>query len=172
MFRRFLFLASACSVGCSFALAATTGTQTGGAISSADVYIDSVTGTVEPNSFTCTVKANNHNDDDSRGTTLVVLLPLQVEGILKIKKNFSGKCTPTVNGSYVGYVTCDLDTLGTSQPDRVLEIITSPSTALPGYSETCSAFIYSAVGDIDKMNNYCYWPPDQTQPSCPFQLGK
>jgi hypothetical protein len=172
MLKTLFVLTSTSALVCGFALAATTGTPPGGAISSADVYIHSVTGSVTPNSFTCAVTANNHNDDDSRRTTLVVLMPLQVEKILNIKKNFAGKCTPTVNGPYVGYVTCDLGTLGTSQPDQMVDITTSPSTALPGYPETCSAFVYSAVGDIDKMNNYCYWPPDQTQASCPVQLGK
>jgi|HubBroStandDraft_5_1064220.scaffolds.fasta_scaffold132489_2 hypothetical protein len=172
MLKTFFVLMITSAFGCNVALAATTGTPPGGPISSADVYIHSVTGSVAPNSFTCAVTANNHNDDDSRRTTLIVLMPLQVEKILNIKKNFAGKCTPTVNGPYVGYVTCDLGTLGTSQPDQMVDITTSASTALPGYSETCSAFIYSAVGDIDKMNNYCYWPPDASQPSCPFQLGK
>ena len=157
MLRLFLVLAGACPLGCSFALAATTGTPPGGAISSADVHIVSVDGSIKPNSFGCTVRVNNHNDDNSQGTTLIVLLPLQVKGT-HIKKNFPGKCTPASNGPYIGYVTCELGTLGTSQQDQIVEIITSPSTALPGYPETCSAFIYSSVGDIDKTNNYCYWP--------------
>jgi hypothetical protein len=161
-----IFLAGCCSPGCSVSMAQT---PTAGPVASADVYIDTVVGTATKDSFTCAVNVNNHNDDDSQGTTLIILLPLQVDKIpIHIKKNFPGKCTPTANGPYVGYVTCGLGSLGTSQPDQIVEITTSPSTALPGYSETCSAFIYSAVGDIEKRNNYCYWPPDADQPQCPF----
>jgi hypothetical protein len=170
----FIVLAGSCSLAYNVATAQT---PAGGPISSADVYIDSVTGSITPNSFTCAVKVNNQNDDDSQGTMVVVLLPLQVEKILNIKKNFQRKCTPTRNGPYVGYITCELGSLPVNspahpQPPKIIDVTTSPSTALPGYPETCSAFIYSAVGDIDKKNNYCYWPPDPDQPSCPFQRGK
>ena len=165
-----IFLAGCCSIGCSVSMAQT---PAGGPISSADVYIDSVTGSMTPNSFTCAVEVNNQNDDNSQGTKVVILLPLQVKKIINIKKNFQNKCTPIYNGPYIGYVTCDLESLPVNsparpQPAKIIDVTTSASTALPGYPETCSAFIYSAVGDIEKRNNYCYWPPDADQPECPF----
>lgn len=171
MLKLFVVLASTCSLVCSIALAQTR-TPAGGAISSADVYIDSVKGSITPNNFVCTVSVNNQNDDDSQGTIVIVLLPLQVEKIYSINtKGFSGKCSGARNGPYFGYVTCQLGSLPVNsaahpQPPKIIEIATSPSTALPGYPQTCGAFVYSSVGDIDKSNNYCYWPRSNLS-SCP-----
>ena len=45
---------------------------------SADVNIVSVTGALSAQNFTCTAVINNQNDDDSRLTRVIVLMPLQV----------------------------------------------------------------------------------------------
>jgi hypothetical protein len=37
---------------------------------------------------------------------------------------------------------------------RTVTVTAAASTADPVYKHTCSAFIYSPVGDIDKTNNY------------------
>lgn len=81
MLRLFLMALGGCSLLCSVA-SAQQGTPPGGAVSSADVYIESVVGSIQNNEFECTVKVNNQNDDDSYGTTVIVLLPLQVEKII------------------------------------------------------------------------------------------
>lgn len=169
MSRLVLVLIGSYSLACGFALAAQPGTPPGtppGApVASANVHIESVTGSIKKDSFTCTVSVNNNNDDDSQNTKVIVLLPLQVEKILGITINRSQAdkdCTEGSSGGFVGNVTCQLGSLGTVGPPRIVEITTSPSTALPGYAETCSAFVYSSVGDIKKHNNYCYWPDGQT----------
>jgi hypothetical protein len=37
---------------------------------------------------------------------------------------------------------------------RIIQITTTQSTVAPTYPQTCSAFIFSKVGDIEKNNNY------------------
>jgi hypothetical protein len=133
----------------------------GQAVYSADVNIVSVTGALSPQNFTCTVVINNQNDDDSRLTRVIVLMPLQVQKVRGQVSGGPGRCTgaPLVGG-YQAFATCDLGTL--PQGPSVLRTITvtsTPSTAAPNYPPSCSAFIYSAVGDIQKKNNYMAWPP-------------
>ena len=164
MFRFSIVLAGSYTLVCGFALAAAGGTPPGGAISSADVHIESVTGSITRNSFTCKISVNNQNDDNSYDTKVIVLLPLQVQRILRMTVDGrTGQCIRgPAYGGYREYATCQLGSLSTHQPPRIVEITTSPSTALPGYEETCSAFVYSQMGDIDKTNNYCYWPKNPT----------
>jgi hypothetical protein len=129
-------------------------------VSSADVNIVSVTATSAPNeTFVCSVEVNNKNDDDAWGTTLIVLLPLQVKNVIRM----SVVPGPTrcirgpSRGGFTEYVTCDLGHLpveSSGKPLRTIKITTSASTAGPSYPPTCGAFVYSQVGDIDKANNY------------------
>jgi hypothetical protein len=134
-------------------------------VSSADVNIVSVTGAVSPKDFTCTVVINNQNDDDAQDAKVIVLMPLQVK---KVRGHVSGgtgteTCSSFPAVGYEEYALCDLRTLpqgALGTPNQVLRTITvtsEPSTAGPNYAPTCSAFIYSAVGDIDKTNNYKAW---------------
>ncbi|WP_372785716.1 hypothetical protein [Phenylobacterium sp.] len=127
------------------------------AVSSADVNIVSVTGAKTPKAFTCTAVINNQNDDDSRQTRVIVLLPLQVQKILAMKvAGGPGHCVagPALGG-FTASATCDLGQLPQGPTvRRTVTIATTNSTAAPNYPQTCSAFIMSAVGDIDKRNNY------------------
>ena len=127
------------------------------AVSSADVNIVSVTGSKTPKAFTCVTVINNQNDDDSRQTKVIVLLPLQVQKIISMKVTGGpGHCTagPSLGG-FTEFATCDLGQLPQGPTvRRTVTIVTTNSTAAPSYPQTCSAFIYSAVGDIDKKNNY------------------
>jgi len=127
------------------------------AVSSADVNIVSVTGSKTPKAFTCTAVINNQNDDDSRQTKVIVLLPLQVQKILSMKVTGGrGRCTAgQALGGFTESATCDLGQLPQGPTvRRTVTIVTTNSTAAASYPQTCSAFIMSAVGDIDKKNNY------------------
>jgi hypothetical protein len=127
------------------------------AVSSADVNIVSVTGSKTPKAFTCVAVINNQNDDDSRQTKVIVLLPLQVQKVISMRVTGGpGRCTagPSLGG-FTEFATCDLGQLPQGPTvRRTVTIVTTNSAAAPSYPQTCSAFIYSAVGDIDKKNNY------------------
>jgi hypothetical protein len=129
----------------------------GQAVSSADVNIVSVTGALSAQNFTCTAVINNQNDDDSRLTRVIVLMPLQVQKVSGQVSGGPGSCSAAapVVGGYQEYATCDLGQLPQGPSVRRTVTVTSTrSTAGPNYPHTCSAFIYSAVGDILKTNNY------------------
>lgn len=128
----------------------------GQAVSSADVNIVSVTGALDARYFTCTAVINNQNDDDSRLTRVIVLMPLQVRRVQGRVFGGPGSCTPApIIGTYQAYATCNLGSLPQGPTVRRTVIVRSlRSTAGPNYPHTCSAFIYSAVGDIQKANNY------------------
>lgn len=128
----------------------------GQAVSSADVNIVSVTGALDARYFTCTAVINNQNDDDSRMTRVIVLMPLQVKGVQGRVIGGPGRCKPAPTiGTFQAYAKCDLGSLPQGPTVRRTVIVRSrPSSAGPNYPHTCSAFIYSAVGDIQKANNY------------------
>ena len=135
----------------------------GQGVSTADVNIVSVTGAVSAANFTCTVVINNQNDDDARRVRVIVLMPLQVNRVRARAApgpGTPGICAPgPLLGGFIEFATCDFAQL--PQGPAVLRTITvtsSLSTAAPRYPYTCSAFIYSAVGDINKTNNYKAWP--------------
>jgi hypothetical protein len=133
----------------------------GQGVSSADVNIVSVTGALSARNFTCTAVINNQNDDDSRLTRVIVLMPLQVRRVRGQVSGGPGRCSAApVVGTYQAYAICDLGTLPQGLSVRRTVTVTSTlSTAGADYPPTCSAFIYSAVGDIQKKNNYVAWPP-------------
>jgi uncharacterized protein DUF11 len=140
-----------------FALASAAQAQQ--AVESADVNITSVQTSINAkNEFVCTATINNRNDDAARNAKVIVLLPLQV----KVRTAFvlqgpACRKVPHIpnNGNYHGYVICDLGQLPQGPTvTRTIKVTTSRSTALPTYPETCSALIFSDVGDIDKKNNY------------------
>ena len=135
-------------------------------VSSADVNIVSVTGAVSAKDFTCTVVINNQNDDDAQDAKVIVLMPLQVKGVHGHVSGGPGHCwVPPPKGAslYEEYAICELGALpqgALGTPNQVLRTITvtsDPSTAGANYPPSCGAFIYSAVGDIDKTNNYKAW---------------
>jgi len=133
----------------------------GQAVSSADVNIVSVTGALSARNFTCTVVINNQNDDDSRDTRVIVLMPLQVRTQRAQVSGGPGRCSlGPLFGGYIEYATCNLGQLPQGPSVRRTVIVTSSrSTAGASYPHTCSAFIYSAVGDIQKTNNYMVAAP-------------
>jgi hypothetical protein len=130
-------------------------------VSSADVNIVSVTGALNERSFTCTVVINNQNDDDSQMTRVIVLMPLQVNGVQGHVMGGPGSCKPAPTvGTYQEYAICDLQSLPQGPTVRRTVVVrSSRSTAGKNYSHTCSAFVYSAVGDIEKANNYMVAAP-------------
>jgi hypothetical protein len=126
-------------------------------VSSADVNVLSVHAAITPDDqFVCTAEINNQNDDDAYGTQVVVLLPLQVTITGMSVIGGRGRCTRgPVLGGYNGYATCQLGHLPQGPTvRRTIQITTTQSTAGPTYPQTCSAFIFSKVGDIQKNNNY------------------
>lgn len=131
------------------------------AVSSADVNIVSVTATATPKAFDCTTVINNQNDDDAYRARVIVLLPLQTPKVLSATvAGGVGRCTPgPALGGFTEVVTCELGHLPQGPTvQRTIKVVSLPSTAAPTYKRTCSAFIYSLVGDIDKTNNY-KWAP-------------
>ena len=136
-----------------------------GGVSSADVNIVSVTGALSPANFTCTAVINNQNDDDSRDTRVIVLMPLQVR-VQRARVTGGPRPTscplprPPPGSPYIEYVICDLGQLPQGPAvRRTVTVTSSRSTAPARYPHTCSAFIYSAVGDINKTNNYMVAAP-------------
>jgi hypothetical protein len=126
-------------------------------VSSADVNIVSVTLAATPKTNTCTTVINNQNDDDAYRARVIVLLPLQTPKVLSATvAGGPGHCTlgPALGG-FTEVVTCDLGQLPQGPTvHRTIKVVAEHSTAAPTYKPTCSAFIYSLVGDIDKTNNY------------------
>src|SRR6266852_4263413 len=98
------FIAIGLAAGC------TTAPST--SVSSADVNIVSVQASSTPSGdFVCTAVINNQNDDDAYGTTVIVLLPLQVKIQGMAVTGGSGSCqkSPVLPQSvFNGYATCDL----------------------------------------------------------------
>lgn len=131
-----------------------------GQVASADVNIVSVTRTVTAQQFTCTAVINNQNDDDARDARVIVLMPLQVRNVRGRVSGGPGRCTAGPStGGYTAYATCYLGQLPQGPTvRRTVTVTSSPSTAGANYPPTCSAFIYSAVGDINKTNNYMVAP--------------
>jgi hypothetical protein len=130
-------------------------------VHSADVNIVSVQGAVTPNGFTCIAEINNQNDDDSFDTNVVMLMPLQVHIQSMSVSGGPGTCRRGTlpNSSENGYAFCQLGHLPQGPTvRRTIKVTTTPSTAGPNYPPTCSAIVFSAVGDIDKKNNYKWWP--------------
>jgi hypothetical protein len=104
---------------------------------------------------------NNQNDDDAYRARVIVLLPLQTPKVLSMTVTGGvGHCiSGPAHGSFTEVVTCDLGQLPQGPTvQRTIKVVAAPSTAAPTYKRTCSAFIYSLVGDIDKTNNY-KWAP-------------
>jgi len=62
------------------------------AVSSADVNIVSVQAEAVKDRFVCTAEINNQNDDDSYGTQVIVLLPLEVKITNMTVLQGSGSC--------------------------------------------------------------------------------
>jgi len=124
-------------------------------VSSADVNIVAVNASNDGKHFVCHVQINNQNDDDAYDAKVIVLLPLQVTVIGMSVTGGTGTCRKaTPAGPYNEYAICDLGQLPQGATvRRDIEIRTTHSTAA-GYAQTCSAFIYSRTGDIDKKNNY------------------
>jgi hypothetical protein len=126
-------------------------------VASADVNIVSVFAEItKDNQFVCTAVINNQNDDASQDTKVIVLLPLQVTITRMSVVQGPGTCqTSQPSGLFHGYAICDLGNLPQGPTvRRTVKIETTKSTAAPNYPQTCSAFIYSRVGDIQKNNNY------------------
>ena len=127
------------------------------AVSSADVNIVSVTGSKTAKAFTCVAVINNQNDDDAYQTRVIVLLPVQVVDIRRMTVTGGiGHCTkgPLLGGfGRERHLRPRPPAAGTHSVQRTVTIVTTNSTAA-NYPQTCSAFILSAVGDIDKKNNY------------------
>ena len=112
--------------------------------------------------FVCTAVINNQNDDDSYDTRVIVLLPLQVANITRMSVSGGpGSCTkgPLRHG-FREFAICNLGHLPQGPTvRRTVQVTTTPSTAAPHYPYTCSAFIFSQVGDIQKNNNYKWSTP-------------
>jgi len=127
------------------------------AVSSADVNIQSVTLSTTPKANTCTTVINNQNDDDAFRARVIVLLPLQTPNVMSATvAGGPGHCAlGPAHGGFTEVVTCDLGNLPQGPTvHRTIKVVFLPSTAAKTYKPTCSAFIYSLVGDIDKTNNY------------------
>lgn len=126
------------------------------AVSSADVNIVSVQAETVKDRFVCTAEINNQNDDDSYGTQVIVLLPLEVKITHMAVLQGSGSCKrSTAMGGNHGYAICNLGQLPQGPTvRRTVKITTTKSAVAANYPQTCAAFIYGRVGDIQKNNNY------------------
>jgi hypothetical protein len=125
-------------------------------VSSADVNIVSVKAETVKDNFVCTAEINNQNDDDSYGTQVIILLPLEVKIKNMAVLQGSGSCRKsTALGGNHGYAICNLGQLPQGPTvRRTVKITSTKSAVAANYPQTCAAFIYGRVGDIQKDNNY------------------
>ena len=125
-------------------------------VNSADVNIVFVRAEVADDRFVCTTEINNRNDDDSFDTHVIVLLPLEVKIIEMTVLQGPGSCKRSgPREEDHGYATCHLGQLPQGQDvRRTVTITTTKSAVAANYPQTCAAFIYGRVGDIEKINNY------------------
>lgn len=125
-------------------------------VQSADVNIVSVRAEVEGDQFVCTAEINNRNDDDAYDTQVIVLLPLEVKILDMTVLQGPGSCKRSgPRNENHGYAMCHLGQLPQGQDvRRTVTITTTKSAVASNYPQTCAAFIYSRVGDIEKINNY------------------
>ena len=96
----------------------------------------------------CSVTIHNENDDDARGTVLVVVLPVEVS-IISIPANAT--VDPSVNSTqpYAGYITFNIGQMAVQQ-NVTVEFTISKSK----YGNKVGAYAYSLSPDPNPANNY------------------
>lgn len=144
-------------------------------VSMADLAVKSVaTVTSDQKKFRCDVTVTNdpvgsgYGDDDSYGTTAIVLVPVKAT----IKSTFveyerglkcGGKNTCAATSATSPYITCALGHLSrqgnagrTCAAVATIHVVTSPPIWPAQYVQTrsCGAFVYSNVHESHMTNNY------------------
>lgn len=109
--------------------------------------INNTTATTLPSNLKCSIKVHNENDDDANGTTLVVVLPVEVS---VVSVSSGGKTHAAANGSqYIAYITFDLGHMTVGQNSTVEFTFTKSK-----YTNKVGAFAYSTSPDPNPANNY------------------
>jgi len=118
-------------------------------IPSADVKILFIQAEANEGTFQCTAYVHNDNDDASRSTKLIFLLPLEVQFLSASRSS----CTPGpsfgANGAQ-GYVKCSLGSLGPEFIKGTTIVTTVPP---PPRSKHCGALVWNDVPDPNPENN-------------------
>jgi hypothetical protein len=144
-------------------------------VSMADLAVRTVASvTADPNEFHCDVTVTNdpvgsgYGDDDTYGTTAIVMMPVEAT----IKSNYieyesglncGGQNICTVSSASAPYVTCSLGHLarqGNASRNcaavATIHVVTSGPIWPPQYVQTrsCGSFVYDDVHDSHLTNNY------------------
>lgn len=118
--------------------------------SNSKIPVPSTTGsTTTPvtSNLKCSVTVHNENDDDAYGTTLVVVLPVEVS----VVSTSPGGTTHTASTGtqFIAYVTFDLGHMSVGQNNTVEVTFTKSK-----YTNKVGAFAYSGSPDPNPANNY------------------
>ncbi|MDP4264181.1 MAG: hypothetical protein Q8941_16755 [Bacteroidota bacterium] len=95
----------------------------------------------------CSITVHNENDDDAYGTTLVVVLPVEVS-VISMSPGGTTHTASTGN-QYIAYITFDLGHMTVGQNSTVEVIFTKSK-----YTNKVGAFAYSGSPDPNPTNNY------------------
>jgi len=106
-----------------------------------------VTQTVDDN-LKCTITVHNENDDDARGTMLLVILPVEVS-IVNMPSNATLDPSVTSAQPFAGYILFNLGQMAVQQNITVEFTFTKSK-----YGNKVGAYAYSDSPDPNPANNY------------------
>jgi hypothetical protein len=96
----------------------------------------------------CSITVHNENDDDARGTMIIVVLPVEVS-VVGMPSNASLDKSVTATQPFAGYITFNLGQMAVQQNITVEFTITKSK-----YGNKIGAYAYSLSPDPNPANNY------------------
>lgn len=96
----------------------------------------------------CSITVHNENDDDARGTMMIVVLPVEVS-VVSMPSNATVDKYVTATQPIAGYITFDLGQMAVQQNITVEFTITKSK-----YGNKIGAYAYSYSPDPNPANNY------------------
>ena len=96
----------------------------------------------------CTITVHNENDDDARGTMLLVVLPVEVS-VVSLPSNATLPSSVTTSQPFAGYILFNLGQMAVQQ-NITLEFTFTKSK----YGNKVGAYAYSESPDPNPANNY------------------
>jgi hypothetical protein len=98
--------------------------------------------------FKCTITVHNENDDDARGTKMMIVLPVEVS-VVSLPANATLDPSVTATQPFAGYILVDIGQMAVQQNITVEFTITKSK-----YGNKIGAFAYSDSPDPNPANNY------------------
>ena len=96
----------------------------------------------------CTITVHNENDDDARGTMLLVILPVEVS-VVSLPSNAALDPSVTSTQPFAGYILFNLGQMAVQQNITVEFTFTKSK-----YGNKVGAYAYSDSPDPNPANNY------------------